>query len=79
MLAPEIPLPMITVSAYSGSSSVLLKEDILVGGSRQCQYEAVGFGRGRVGTMEARASILKADEDCRFVSKETRVMRVPLL
>lgn len=44
-LTPVIPLPIITTSAYSGSSSVVLWPNRNLEGS-ECQNDLLGFGTG---------------------------------
>jgi hypothetical protein len=56
MLAPLMPLPITTTSAVSGSSAVLRRSAMASGGS--CQPLMVGLGRGRVGGIDARSSIV---------------------
>ena len=56
MLAPLMPLPIMTTSAVSGSSAVLRKSAMASGGS--CQPLMVGLGRGRVGGIDARSSMI---------------------
>src|SRR2546423_5188145 len=56
MLAPLIPPPTITMSASLGRRAVVRRPEMASGGS--CQYEAVGWGRGRPAGMEALCSIL---------------------
>jgi len=52
---PLIPDPMTTISATLGRSTVLLRSAISSGGS--CQYDIVGFGRGKPGGIDPRSSM----------------------
>jgi len=60
MLTPLMPLPIMTTSAISGSFVVLRKLAMASGGS--CQPLMVGLGRGSVGGIDARPSIVGIQE-----------------
>lgn len=51
-----MPLPITMTSAVFGSSAVLRKSAMASGGS--CQPLMVGLGRGRVGDIDARSSMI---------------------